>query len=47
MNYLINDEINDYYTARIGILVLIAINAAFILLAVGINLIANAVEKRR
>lgn len=47
MNYLINDEINDYYTARIGIPVLIAINAAFILLAVGINLIANAVEKRR
>ena len=43
----VRTELGDYNYPRYGTLLCVAINAVFILIAVGINLIANAVEKRR
>ncbi len=43
----VRTELGDYNYPRYGTLLCVAINTVFILLAVGINLIANAVEKRR
>lgn len=43
----LNSELGSYRYARFATRICLAANSVFILLAVGINLIANAVEKRR
>jgi len=43
----LESELGSYRYARFATRICLAANAVFILLAVGINLIANAVEKRR
>ena len=47
MHYQIDGEIDNYYRSRLLIPTCVGLNVVFILLTVGINLIANAVEKRK
>lgn len=47
MHYQINGEIDNYYRSRLLIPTCVGLNVVFILLTVGINLIAYAVEKRK